>query len=95
MTSILHKILIYFIFVCRSTCLLIQAALPCLFFSNGKSELHLKGGTNAEMAPQIDYLTWVGITGYGGSLRFYMFVVSWEHSYAGPYIWLSLLLENV
>lgn len=32
-----------------------QAALPCLLFSNAPTELSLRGGTNAEMAPQIDY----------------------------------------
>ena len=47
---------------CRSICLLIQAALPCLLFANGPTRLLLKGGTNAEMAPQIDYLTWVSDT---------------------------------
>lgn len=37
--------------------LLIQVALPCILFSNGITILKLKGGTNAEMAPQIDYTT--------------------------------------
>ena len=32
-----------------------QAALPCLLFSNAPTELSLRGGTNAEMAPQVDY----------------------------------------
>ena len=36
-----------------------QAALPCLLFANGPTRLVLRGGTNADMAPQIDYLTWV------------------------------------
>ncbi|XP_036377742.1 RNA 3'-terminal phosphate cyclase [Megalops cyprinoides] len=35
--------------------LLMQVSLPCALFSDGPSELCLKGGTNAEMAPQIDY----------------------------------------
>lgn len=43
----------------RSICLLLQAALPCLLFSKGHTKLRLFGGTNADMAPQIDYLTWV------------------------------------
>lgn len=32
-----------------------QISLPCAVFAQGPSELCLKGGTNAEMAPQIDY----------------------------------------
>ncbi|XP_036443052.1 RNA 3'-terminal phosphate cyclase [Colossoma macropomum] len=35
--------------------LLLQVSLPCALFAEGSSELCLKGGTNAEMAPQIDY----------------------------------------
>ncbi|XP_044288504.1 RNA 3'-terminal phosphate cyclase [Varanus komodoensis] len=38
-----------------SVCLLMQVAMPCVLFAASPSELHLKGGTNAEMAPQIDY----------------------------------------
>ncbi|XP_041791714.1 RNA 3'-terminal phosphate cyclase [Chelmon rostratus] len=38
-----------------SVCLLLQVALPCALFSDASSQLCLKGGTNAEMAPQIDY----------------------------------------
>lgn len=34
-----------------------QLALPCLLFSPGVSTLILKGGTHAEMAPPIDYIT--------------------------------------
>jgi RNA 3'-terminal phosphate cyclase (ATP) len=37
--------------------LLIQVALPCILFSSGVTILKLRGGTNAEMAPQIDYTT--------------------------------------
>ncbi|XP_055376727.1 RNA 3'-terminal phosphate cyclase [Condylostylus longicornis] len=40
-----------------SIALLIQVALPVLLFANGESTLDLKGGTNAAMAPQIDYIT--------------------------------------
>lgn len=40
---------------CRSVGLLLQVSLPCALFAEGPSELCLKGGTNAEMAPQIDY----------------------------------------
>lgn len=39
----------------RSVCLLLQVALPCALFAEASSQLSLKGGTNAEMAPQIDY----------------------------------------
>ncbi|RZF49285.1 hypothetical protein LSTR_LSTR013374 [Laodelphax striatellus] len=38
-----------------SVCLMVQVALPCALFSSGRTTLHLKGGTNADMAPQIDY----------------------------------------
>lgn len=48
---------IFFFF--RSTCLLLQAALPCLLYANGEAELVLRGGTNADMAPPIDYFEWV------------------------------------
>ncbi|XP_013083897.2 RNA 3'-terminal phosphate cyclase-like isoform X1 [Biomphalaria glabrata] len=42
-----------------SICLLIQVALPCLLYSSDVCTLHLQGGTNCDMAPQIDYLTLV------------------------------------
>ncbi|XP_030062362.1 RNA 3'-terminal phosphate cyclase [Microcaecilia unicolor] len=42
-----------------SVCLLMQVSMPCVLFAASPSELHLKGGTNAEMAPQIDYTTMV------------------------------------
>uniref|UniRef100_A0A8C8M2M7 RNA 3'-terminal phosphate cyclase n=2 Tax=Oncorhynchus TaxID=8016 RepID=A0A8C8M2M7_ONCTS len=35
--------------------LLLQVSLPCALYADGPSELCLKGGTNADMAPQIDY----------------------------------------
>uniref|UniRef100_A0A3B4BGJ0 RNA 3'-terminal phosphate cyclase n=1 Tax=Periophthalmus magnuspinnatus TaxID=409849 RepID=A0A3B4BGJ0_9GOBI len=35
--------------------LLLQVALPCSLFSESNTQLCLRGGTNAEMAPQIDY----------------------------------------
>lgn len=40
-----------------SVCLLMQLALPCLLFAPAVSKLILKGGTNAEMAPPIEYMT--------------------------------------
>ena len=50
----------HMLFVSRSVCLLMQAATPCLLYGSGTSDLTLLGGTNAEMAPQIDYTDWVG-----------------------------------
>lgn len=38
-----------------SVCLLMQVSVPCVLFASSPSVLILKGGTNAEMAPQIDY----------------------------------------
>ncbi|KAK0144125.1 RNA 3'-terminal phosphate cyclase [Merluccius polli] len=35
--------------------LLLQASLPCALFTDASTQLCLKGGTNADMAPQIDY----------------------------------------
>lgn len=43
----------------RSVCLLLQVSLPCVLFAASPSQLRLRGGTNAEMAPQIDYTTMV------------------------------------
>uniref|UniRef100_H0VEA9 RNA 3'-terminal phosphate cyclase n=1 Tax=Cavia porcellus TaxID=10141 RepID=H0VEA9_CAVPO len=43
-----------------SVCLLMQVSMPCVLFAAAPSELRLKGGTNAEMAPQIDYTVMVG-----------------------------------
>ncbi|XP_032950038.1 RNA 3'-terminal phosphate cyclase isoform X2 [Rhinolophus ferrumequinum] len=43
----------------RSVCLLMQVSMPCVLFAASPSELRLKGGTNAEMAPQIDYTVMV------------------------------------
>lgn len=42
-----------------STSLLLQVALPCLLYAPAESSMVLKGGTNCEMAPQIDYMTQV------------------------------------
>ncbi|MCL4121706.1 UNVERIFIED_CONTAM: hypothetical protein GTU68_037399 [Idotea baltica] len=38
-----------------SVSLLIQSVLPCALFGEQPSKFVLRGGTNAEMAPQIDY----------------------------------------
>lgn len=40
-----------------SVTLLLQVALPCILFSNAPTSLTLCGGTNTEMAPQVDYMT--------------------------------------
>ena len=40
---------------CRSVCLLLQASLPCLLFASRPSTVVLKGATNADMAPPIDF----------------------------------------
>eukprot|EP00128_Syssomonas_multiformis_P006964 Colp12_sorted_trinity150504_noHs@16220 len=40
-----------------SVALLMQVSLPCLIFGPGAGPITLKGGTNADMAPQIDYVT--------------------------------------
>lgn len=42
-----------------SVCLLLQVSLPCVLFAAAPSDLRLRGGTNAEMAPQIDYTAMV------------------------------------
>ena len=46
---------IFLYYVCRSICLLLQIALPCLLFAKERSELILRGGTDVDMAPPIDY----------------------------------------
>lgn len=38
-----------------------QVSMPCVLFAASPSELRLKGGTNAEMAPQIDYTMMVRV----------------------------------
>lgn len=40
-----------------AVCLLAQVALPCAIYAPSKVCLNLKGGTNADMAPQIDEFT--------------------------------------
>lgn len=42
-----------------NTALLLQVALPCLLFADKQSTLVLKGGTDCEMAPPIDYFNQV------------------------------------
>jgi len=40
-----------------AVCLLAQVSIPCALFSPGMVTLNLRGGTNAQMAPQIDEYT--------------------------------------
>lgn len=40
-----------------SVALLLQVSLPVTYFANAPIHLILKGGTNADMAPQIDFIT--------------------------------------
>lgn len=40
-----------------SVSLLMQATLPVAIFGSGAITLDLKGGTNVEMAPQVDFMT--------------------------------------
>ena len=48
-----------FYLIYRSVVLLMQVSMPCMLFAAGPTHVTLKGGTNAEMAPQIDYTTLV------------------------------------
>lgn len=41
--------------ILRSVVLLCQVALPSMLFGSGKSLLTIKGGTNADLAPSVDY----------------------------------------
>ena len=47
--------LLYTVLYFRSLMLLLQSALPVALFSSSQCDLHLGGGTNAEMAPPVDY----------------------------------------
>ena len=38
-----------------------QAALPCFLVGSGPGTMTLRGGTNAAMAPQIDYTLMVNM----------------------------------
>lgn len=40
-----------------SICLILQISLPVILFADSDVSLELKGGTNCEMAPQIDEIT--------------------------------------
>lgn len=56
-----------------SVVLMVQLLLPVVLFSSGVTILDLQGGTNAEMAPQIDYMTTVMLNyskKFGGSFEY-------------------------
>lgn len=58
-----------------SISLLLQVALPCTLFAKTPTTLNLLGGTNAEMAPQIDYTTEVFrpiLEKFGATFDFYL-----------------------
>lgn len=57
----------------RSVALLLQVALPVALFANAPVSLELKGGTNADMAPQIDFITEIfrpNLLKFGGDFNF-------------------------
>jgi len=56
-----------------AVCLLAQVALPCAIFAPSAVTLHLRGGTNADMAPQIDEFTEIflpNVSKFGVSFEF-------------------------
>lgn len=56
-----------------SISLLMQVALPCTLFAKSEVTLKLRGGTNADMAPQIDYMTEIfrpNLEKFGGTFDF-------------------------
>lgn len=59
-----------------SLALILQVALPVALFSDSKTILDLKGGTNADMAPQIDFSTEIfrpNLEKFGASFDFDLF----------------------
>ena len=52
-----------------AVCLLAQTALPCALFAPGPLTLNLRGGTNADMAPQIDEYTEIFLPNIARYLR--------------------------
>jgi len=54
-------------------CLLAQTAVPCAYFAPKQTVLNLQGGTNADMAPQIDEYTEIflpNIAKFGGTFEY-------------------------
>lgn len=49
-----------------------QSCIPCLIFTNGECKLDLRGGTNADHAPPIDYYEHVCFQNYFDNIRFEM-----------------------
>lgn len=46
-----------YLFIYRSIPLMIQSVLPVAIFSNQKSSIIMKGGTDVSFAPSMDYVT--------------------------------------
>lgn len=62
-----------FVKTAGSVSLLLQVALPCALYASSGVSLRLRGGTNAEMAPQVDYMTEVFrpvLEKFGGTFDF-------------------------
>lgn len=52
---------------------MLQVSLPLVLFGSSPSVLHLKGGTNAEMAPQVDFMSEIfrpNLNKFGASFDF-------------------------
>lgn len=47
---------LYFPFFCSSVALVMQVCIPILAFAKKKSVVSLRGGTNADFAPPVDYM---------------------------------------
>lgn len=76
----------------RSIALLLQVALPVAYFCNGPVRLTLRGGTNAEMAPQIDFITEIfrpNLERFGATFDFDLQKRGFEH---GNYFYLPYLI---
>lgn len=54
-SGVIKEVESYLFFIFRSVALILQVSLPLILFGNNKSHLTLKGGTNADFAPPIDY----------------------------------------
>lgn len=66
----------------RSICLLMQAALPCFLMGSGPGTMTLRGGTNADMAPPIDYTVMVA----PNLITFFVHYTAHTHNNIGKHI---------
>ena len=57
-----RSLIVFLVHTSRSVVLLMQVSLPCMLFASGPTQVTLKGGTNADMAPQIDFTTMVSLS---------------------------------